>query len=224
MTIEHVLTMTMGTEWDEARPYTDPANSEIAMEAAPDRYRYILDRPIAAAPGQCWSYNGGATALLGRLIAQGSGMSLPEFASDALFAPLGITTFEWSAGRDGTASAASGLRLRPRDVARIGQLTLQHGVWEGQTIVPSAWLAAAFRERVGITDSQYYGYHWYLGTLNDVMPGERWIGAFGNGGQRLWVIPGGDLVVACTFGNYNEQDQQAGPLRLLQTIFRAVEA
>ena len=67
--IEHVLTMTMGLEWDEGRPYTDPANSEIAMEAAPDRYRYILDRPIVAEPGERWIYNGGGTALLGRLIA-----------------------------------------------------------------------------------------------------------------------------------------------------------
>jgi len=52
-TVRHVLTMTMGTEWDESSaPYTDPTNSEIAMERAPDRYRYVLDRPIVTEPGK----------------------------------------------------------------------------------------------------------------------------------------------------------------------------
>ena len=51
MTIAHALTMTLGTEWDETLPYSDPRNSEIAMEMAKDRYRFILDRPLVAAPG-----------------------------------------------------------------------------------------------------------------------------------------------------------------------------
>ena len=222
LNIEHVLTMTMGTEWDEARPYTDPTNSEIAMEAAPDRYRYILERPIVADPGTCWTYNGGATALLGRLIAQGTGKSLPDFAHDSLFAPLGITTFEWARGRDGTPSAASGLRLRPRDLARIGKLILQNGMWKEQAIVPSPWLDTALREGVEIGDGRRYGYHWYLGTLGDQRPGEPWIAAFGNGGQQLWIIPGRDLVVACTFGNYDRPDQLAAPANLLRAIVGAV--
>ena len=224
LTIEHVLTMTMGTEWDEARPYTDPANSEIAMEAAPDRYRYILERPIVVEPGTRWTYNGGATALLGRLIAQGTGESLPQFASDALFAPLGITTFEWARGSDGTPSAASGLRLRPRDLARIGQLMLQNGMWKEQAIVPSPWLGTALRERVEIGDGRQYGYHWYVGTLHDELPAERWIAAFGNGGQQLWIIPGRELVVACTFGNYDRPDQHTAPENLLRVILGALES
>jgi CubicO group peptidase (beta-lactamase class C family) len=215
--------MTMGTDWNEARPYTDPANSEIAMEIAPDRYRYILERPIVAEPGTCWAYNGGATALLGRLIAQGTGKSLPDFAHDALFAPLGITNFEWSVGRDGIPSAASGLRLRPRDLARIGQLILQHGVWEDRAIVPSAWLAAALRTHVEIAGTWRYGYHWFLGALEDILPGERWIGAFGNGGQQLWIIPGRGLVVAFSFGNYDRQDQETAPFHLVRTILGALE-
>ena len=223
LTIEHVLTMTMGTEWDETRPYTDPTNSEIAMEAAPDRYRYILQRPIVDEPGTRWTYNGGATALLGRLISQGTGTSLPEFAHDSLFAPLGITTFEWARGSDGTPSAASGLRLRPHDLARIGQLMLHDGVWKEEAIVPSSWVATACRERVEIGDGRTYGYHWYLGTLHDQLPGERWIAAFGNGGQQLWIVPGRELVVACTFGNYNRPDQRDAPENLLRVILGALE-
>src|SRR5260221_3221417 len=98
LTVAHALTMTLGMEWDEERPYTDPANSEIAMEMAPDRYRFILDRPIVAAPGTRWIYSGGAVALLGRLIAKGAGKTLPEFARESLFEPLGIEAFEWAEG------------------------------------------------------------------------------------------------------------------------------
>jgi CubicO group peptidase (beta-lactamase class C family) len=116
-TIGHALTMTLGTNWNEEIPYTDPANSEIAMEMAADRYRFILEREVVMEPGVKWTYSGGATALLGRLIAKGTGMALPDFAHRALFEPLGIAEIGWARGLDGEASAASGLRLTPRDLA-----------------------------------------------------------------------------------------------------------
>jgi CubicO group peptidase (beta-lactamase class C family) len=97
--------MTLGMEWDEQRPYTDPANSEIAMDNASDRNRFILERPFIAQPGERWIYSGGAVALLAHLIAKGSDGTLPDFARQALFAPLGITTFEWAVGQDGTPSS-----------------------------------------------------------------------------------------------------------------------
>jgi CubicO group peptidase (beta-lactamase class C family) len=225
ITIGHALTMTLGLDWDEDRPYTDPANSEIAMEAAPDRYRFVLERPIVAEPGTHWHYNGGATALLAQLITRGTGCSLPEFAHDLLFSRLGIMASDWARGWDGTPSAASGLRLRPRDLARVGQLVLQHGRWEERAVVPSSWLDAALQERVAIDDGNHwcYGYHWYVGRTLDELPGQRWIGAFGNGGQQLWIVPGLDLVVVCVFGNYNQTDQRVAPENLMQVILGAVE-
>ncbi|SRR6266496_1537433 len=117
-TVEHALTMSLALEWDESGPYTSPANSEIAMELAPDRYRYVLERPVIGEPGQRWSYRGDASAIIGQLIRKGTGQFLPEFARAVLFEPLGIDTFEWMAGADGVASAASGLRLTPRGLAR----------------------------------------------------------------------------------------------------------
>jgi len=68
--------MTMGLEWDERGPYTSVANSEIAMEHAPDRHRFALDRPIVGEPGKTWIYSGGAVALVGALIANGAGKTL----------------------------------------------------------------------------------------------------------------------------------------------------
>lgn len=85
--IEHALTMTMGTAWDENLPYTDPRNSEIAMENAPDRYRFILEQAITGEPGVQWNYSGGATAIVGKLIARGAGKSLDDFAKENLFTP-----------------------------------------------------------------------------------------------------------------------------------------
>lgn len=193
LTIEHALTMTLGLAWDESLPYTSVANSELAMEAAPDRYRYVLERPIVEEPGRRWSYCGGATALLGGLITKGTGEPLAEFARTALFEPLGIGAFEWTAGRDGVAMAAAGLRLRPRDLAAIGTLLLDGG----RDIVPAAWLEEMLRPRVPIADDRWYGYQWYLETGGTYA-------AHGNGGQRLAVLPAQDLVVAMTAGDYDD--------------------
>jgi len=222
ITVGHALSMSMGTDWDEMSiPYTNPANSEIAMENAPDRYRFVLERPVVGEPGVRWTYCGGASALLGRLIAKGTGQSLPEFARTALFQPLGINDFEWIRGADGTPSSASGLRLTPRDLTRIGQMVLQNGQWNGHAVVPAAWIDAVSQERVRIDGPLRYGYQWYLGTLAG--GGGRWLGAMGNGGQRLFVIPGLDLLLVTTFGNYDQPDQWKPPLALLlETVLPAL--
>jgi CubicO group peptidase (beta-lactamase class C family) len=201
--VAHVLAMTMGTQWDESLPYSDPRNSEIAMEGAPDRYRFILERPIVWPPGEAWTYSGGATALLGHLIAKGSGMPLGEFARERLFAPLGIDDFAWTEGSNGREAAASGLRLRPRDLAAIGQLLLDKGAHGGRQVVPAAWLEASLTSRIRTGDGLDYGYHWYLPRYGT--PSVRY-GAFGNGGQRLLVAPELDVVAAVTAGNYNQPD------------------
>jgi CubicO group peptidase (beta-lactamase class C family) len=209
-TVEHVLTMTLAFEWDESVPYTSPANSEIAMELASDRYRFVLDRPVTGEPGREWSYCGGASALLGRLIAKGSGMSLPDFARESLFGPLGIDRFEWMAGDDGEPSAASGLRLTPRGLARIGQVILGDGLG----VVPSAWLAEALRPRVKMDATMSYGYQWYLSSTGP----HRTVAAMGNGGQRLFVLPDLDLAVAVTAGGYDAADQSATPDAVLAEV------
>lgn len=200
LTVEHALTMTLGLEWDESVPYTSVANSEIAMEFAPDRYRYVLEQPFAEEPGKRWHYCGGASALIGALIERGAARPLAEYAASALFEPLGIERFEWGKGSDGAALAASGLRLRPVDLAAIGQLVLDGG----RGIVPESWIREVTRPRVVIDGSFEYGYQWYLDT------GERpAFQAIGNGGQRLLVVPGEELVVAVTAGEYNESQASA---------------
>lgn len=214
LTVEHALTMSLGLEWREDIPYDSPANAEIAMELAPDRYRYILERPILEPPGTRWAYCGGATALLGGLIADGSGRSLSQYGQEVLFAPLGIGDFEWMAGADGVPSAASGLRLAPRDLARIGELVLAEGTWDGQRIVPADWLRAMLQPRIRTSWGGQYGYQWYI----DSVQGHRGVAGLGNGGQSLYVLPDLDLTVAVTAGNYDKPDASRIPQTVLEQV------
>ncbi len=211
ITVEHALTMTLGLDWDESLPYTSAANCEIAMEKAPDRIRFILERAVIGTPGREWLYCGGATVLLGQLIHKGTGRPLEDFARTALFQPLGIDTFVWMASHDRVASAASGLRLTPRGLARLGQLVLD----KGMDIVPAAWLDAMLRPRVRVDDERSYGYQWYVAT--DARP-YPWFAAMGNGGQRLFVLPDPEIVVAVTAGAYNSDDQSATPNAVLAEV------
>lgn len=224
ITVAHALTMTMGTEWREAGvPYTDPSNDEIAMERAPDRVRHVLERKVLEAPGQRWIYSGGAVALLGLLIERGAGMRLEAFAAEALFAPLGIAGTEWASGPDGTASAASGARLRPRDLLRVGQMVLQGGAWEGRQVVPQPWLDASFTPVVPVEDGIRYGRLWYIGQMELAALGRsvRFVAGFGNGGQRLWLVPELGLAVVSVSGAYNRPDSWVTPARVFREIVLA---
>ena len=202
--VAHVLSMTLGTAWDELTfPYSDPRNSEIQMDAAPDRYRFILERPIVGEPGVKWTYCGGATALLGRLIAKGTGQSLHDFARTAMFEPLGLGPTEWRTGRDGEPLAASGIRMRAPDLLRIGRMVLGNGTWQGRQIVPADWLKRSTESAVQIDEFRRYGWHWYLVEFfGGTSRAEHTIAGIGWGGQRLYVLPARDLVVAMNAGNY----------------------
>ncbi|WP_210200978.1 serine hydrolase domain-containing protein [Cohaesibacter gelatinilyticus] len=194
ITVRDALIMKMGTKWNEDLPYTNPRNSEIAMEMAD-----------GIAPGKTWSYNGGAVAILAKLISEGTGQSIEHFAQQKLFAPLGITEFEWVKGADGVPSAASSLRLTASDLAKIGTMIAQNGQYQngqykGQQIVPKDWLEASFQPASTLRNGVQYGVLWYLasGPIGDQI-----IFALGNGGQRLTIQPRTRFVVSTFTGNYN---------------------
>ncbi|WFU26093.1 serine hydrolase [Bradyrhizobium sp. CB1717] len=220
LTIHHLLSMTLGLEWDELTiPYGDPRNSEIAMEAAPDRYRFILGRPIVGEPGAKWTYCGGATALLGRLIAKGTGQALPAYCRRVLFDPLGFGPSDWSVGHDGEPRAASGARLLPRDLLKIGQLMLANGRWNGKSVVPADWVKRVTTPVVQTRVGRDYGYQWYIGDFATAQP-LHWFGAVGWGGQYLYVIPARDLAFVIHCGNYGRsgQEQAAVLIALLNDV------
>jgi CubicO group peptidase (beta-lactamase class C family) len=216
LTIGHVLSMTLGLQWDELTvPYgDDPRNSEIAMEMAPDRFRYILGLPIVGEPGTKWIYCGAATAILGRLISKGTGEKLPAYARRVLFDPMGFGPNEWAISRDGEPRAASGLRLLPRDLLKVGQLALAGGAWQGKQVVPADWVKRITTPTVTIGGSRSYGYQWYI--TDDTATGQRqhWFGGIGWGGQKLYVFPDTDIVVAMNCGNYNKPGAEQNRVNL----------
>lgn len=209
--LRDVLSMTSGLEWDEdSKPYGDPLNSETAMDAAGDRYRFVLSRPIAAAPGERFRYSGGDTMLVAAVIERATKQRLSKYAAQVLFGPLGIERHEWITYPDGTPIAASGLRLLPRDMAKFGLLYMQHGKWRGTQVVPEAWVDASTSVQAKISDRpfgfQNYGYQWWLGTARDDAH-TPWIMAVGYGGQRIMLIPSRELVLVMTAGLYRSRAQ-----------------
>ncbi|CDG16741.1 serine hydrolase domain-containing protein [Xenorhabdus doucetiae] len=205
--IEHALTMTMGIEWNESYSYHDIRNDEIGMELAPDRYRYIFSKTVTERAGETWCYSGGNVALLGRIIEKYTHCTLPEFANEVLFTQLGIHHVKWHKGKDGVASAASGLRLTARDLLKIGLLILNKGQWEGKDIIPATWLKESMKPRFS-TGTDDYGYLWYMGKYRSPINGNEyhWHAAFGNGGQILLIIPQLESIIVIFSGRYNNID------------------
>lgn len=206
--LRDLLDMTSGLHWDETSyPYTDVRNSEIAMDLAADRYRFILSQPIDDPPGTKWRYSGGDVALIAAVIARATKTPLDAYAREKLFHPLGITKYEWLKDSKGEPYAASGLRMRPRDMAKLGLLVLHDGRAAGRQLVPAAWIKEATTAHAkAMADPRCpieYGYFWWLGPACD----PPWIAGIGNGGQSIWVVPSLDAVIVATAGLYNSPRQ-----------------
>ncbi|MCC8959872.1 serine hydrolase [Bradyrhizobium sp. Pear77] len=215
----HALTMSMGLAWVEATPATGDDNDEVRMHRAADPCRYVLGLSATAPPGQAFFYNTGALALVSAIVRKATGHPLDEFARTALFEPLGITSFEWSRVKGGS-DAGGGLRLRPRDMAKIGQLVLAGGRWDGRQIVPKAWIETSTESKLKATEHQSYGYLWWLGQTRLTGRMFNWVGALGRGGQSIRIVPELDLVVVVTAGYYQDYSPQA--FQLQYGVFRDI--
>ncbi len=217
--LSHVLTMSMGLKWVEATPATGDDNDEVRMHMARDACRYVLGLPVTAPAGQGFFYNTGALALLSAIVRKATGRPLDEFARATLFEPLGITEFEWSRFK-GDSDAGGGLRLRPRDMAKIGQLVLAGGRWNDRQVVSKAWIEASTTMKLKATDGQSYGYLWWLRSSRLNGRVVQSIAAQGRGGQSIRIVPELDLVVAVTAGYYQDYSPEAFKLQF--GVFRDV--
>jgi CubicO group peptidase (beta-lactamase class C family) len=215
----HALTMSMGLRWVEATPSTGENNDESRMHMAPDMCRYVLGLPVTAPAGQQFLYNTGALALISAVMHKATGRHLDEFARETLFEPLGITGTQWDRYQ-GETDAGGGLRLRPRDMAKIGQLVLAGGRWNDRQVVSKAWIETSTAEKLKATDHQTYGYLWWLGRARLNGRVVHWIGALGRGGQTIRIVPELDLVVVVTAGYYQDYSPQA--FQLQYGVFRDV--
>ena len=205
----HALSMSMGLAWVEATPATgDDNNDEARMNRSRDACRYVLGLATTAPAGQEFFYNTGALALVSAIVRKATGRPLDEFAREALFEPLGITAVEWER-RKGDADAGGGLRLGSRDMAKIGQLVLAGGRWNGRQIVSREWIETSTAPKIKTTDGQSYGYLWWLGRAALNGREVQWVGALGRGGQSIRIVPELDLVVVVTAGYYQDYGPRA---------------
>lgn len=193
ITLEHLLTMTSGYDWDEWRyPYEHPLNPCTQTWTSDDPIQHILDLPMVEEPGIRWRYDSGAVILLGAILEQVSGMDVTTFTRNYLFTPLGIGESYWLQIR-GVHLTEGGLILSPWDLARFGYLILNNGIWDGQQIVSSEWISQATSPIVDRQDPNYsrvpnYGYLWWISsTGNSVV-------ALGRGSQAICIVPELDLM------------------------------
>jgi CubicO group peptidase (beta-lactamase class C family) len=219
----HVFTMSLGLKWVEAIPSNEDDNDEVRMHMAPDPCRYVLGLPVIAPAGREYFYNTGALTLVSAIVRKATGRPLDEFVRETLFQPLGITSVEWVRVK-GDSDAGGGLRLRPRDMAKIGQLVLAGGRWNDSQIVPKAWIETSTAPKIEATGGQFYGYLWYLGRS---LPNGRevhWVGALGRGGQSIRIVPELDLVVVVTAGYYQDYSPHAFQVQsgVFKDVLRAI--
>ena len=206
LTLHHILTMTAGLDWFEPWDYTNPGNDEIRLIESPDPIAFVIGRSFETAPGAVFEYNGGLPTLLGYVLERGYGQRGDAIAREKLFAPLGIVDFDFRANDSGLLAFASGLRLRPRDMLKIGLLYLNDGVWEERQILPADWVTASFEPHVATPWTAGYGYQWWIQRYRSNEADFLVPSAVGNGGQRIIVVKPLDMVVVMTAGNYNQVD------------------
>jgi CubicO group peptidase (beta-lactamase class C family) len=196
MTLRDLLTMTSGLEWDEDLPYDDPANPSDLMEAANDWVQFVIDRPMKVEPGTVFAYSSGATELLAHIFKRETGVDIERYARLHLFGPLGIHKYFWKRTPLGVVDTEGGLYLRAVDLAKIGQLYLNDGTWNGHQIISTEWIKESVTPRIDAGEGFQYGYQWWL--LPHGEPARlAWV-ARGMGGQRMVVVPEDQLIVVST--------------------------
>ena len=217
LTIKHLLTMSSGFAWNEEVPYDNPENSEIRMIRSSNPVEYVLSQPMDFPPGKLWKYNGGTTQLLAAIIEKTTGKKIDQFAKEYLFMPLGITRFEWAKypGTD-LPAAASGLRLRSRDLLKFGLLYNSHGIWKNKQLVPEKWIEESFQSHVQRQGGGSYGYQFWLWQDTIRNKPTAIVACIGNGDQRIFFDETNDLIVVITAGNYNKWDIEKDSYALMK--------
>lgn len=182
ITIRQVLTMETGLDYD------DDIHTREMLYKDGSSLKYVLEKDLVFDPGEDWYYGDGNPQLISGLIQKVTGKTESEFAEEYLFGPLGITNYLWESTHDGLSLGSIGLWLTPRDMAKIGVLMANKGMWNGSRVVSESWVMESTRKQSLYSN---YGYYWY--PIED-----KAFYAEGHGGQLIWVYPEYELVVVIT--------------------------
>jgi CubicO group peptidase (beta-lactamase class C family) len=195
----HLLTMTSGIDWDEKTyPYGNLKNDATKMERSPDPVRFILNRTVIRESGTQFQYSGANSMLLSAILQEATGMPLVDFANSNLFAPLGIRRYRWDAYPDGHTNTDGGLSLRPRDMAKIGQLMLNKGQWNDVQIISPEWVSESTQAHTTVMPGIRYGYQWWRETQPILLESVEPYFAAGYGGQLITVYPDQNMIIIVT--------------------------
>ncbi|WP_138495859.1 serine hydrolase domain-containing protein [Paenibacillus pinistramenti] len=206
LTLGHLLTMTAGFEWTE---FGGP-NSFPHMTRTSNWIDYVLEHPLADEPGTKMVYNSGVSQMLSTILAQAAGMPVAEFAEKNLFGPLDITSYEWETDPQGVHTGGFGLKLRPSDMLKFGQLFLQEGRWKDRQLLSPELVKKSVTPYITVNEPWrgHYSWHWWADTFEEQTEQDTepalsfdYFYARGFGGQFIHIIPSMEMVVVLTHDN-----------------------
>ncbi len=190
-------------EWD--LQYRANPNDADEMKLQNDWVEYVLSRRMIREPGQEFNYNSGHAILLSGILSQHLEQRLFETFRNKLFEPLGIKDYQWSLTQSGRLNSASGLKMKARDMAKIGMLLAQEGQWKNQEIYSERWSDILLLPP--IVDNYYnyrmgwfkFGYFHPI-TRDNMATVKDFVFLWGEGGQFIFVSPKNKMTVVFTGG------------------------
>ncbi|GAB5521949.1 MAG: hypothetical protein RhofKO_42000 [Rhodothermales bacterium] len=201
LTLRHLLTMSSGLDCHDRDRKT--RGQEDRMYRSKDWVHYFLSLSRSYAPADTTLYCTGGVVALGAAIAEATEQDLAAFADEALFGPLGIENYQWARfDEDRQVDTGGHLLITPQGLAKIGQLVLQKGKWNGEQLISAEWIETSTAQHVTY-DGQRYGFLWWRYHIPYGKVTVEVINATGNGGQNIFIVPAYNLVVVSTAGYYN---------------------
>ena len=205
MTVRHLVTMSSGLHCDDDDG-SSPGNEDTmqSQDEQLDWYQYTLDLPMVREPGEAGAYCTAGIHLIGGVLRQATGLSLPRFFQEELAEPLDMPYYQMNLSPTYRGYMGGGIRLRPRDFLKLGQLYLDGGVWRGRRIVSEEWVRESAAPQASLYENGDYGFAWWRRSYEVRGQTLDTYYASGNGGQLLFVVPELDLVVLIQAGNYSD--------------------
>ena len=202
ITVEHLLTMTSGVTFNES-----------GIVSGNDWLGSFLNASVNGKPGTEFQYNSLNTYVLSAIVTKRTGETLTEYLTPRLFGPLGITKYYWETCPKGITKGGWGLFLCAEDMAKLGQLYLQRGKWNGQQLVSEYWIEISTARHLKTQNGTYgYGYQLWM---------EQRPGSFeynGMLGQNVIIYPDMDMVLVTNAGN-KEMFQDCIMLNIIRKYF-----